>query len=51
MLWKMKQVNGNENRSILETSNNEIEMDENPIQEKSTKIPSLEELKELEGAF
>jgi len=26
-------------------------MDENPIQQKSTKIPSLEELKELEGAF
>jgi hypothetical protein len=32
----MEQVNGNENRSILEISNNEIEMDENPIQQKST---------------
>jgi hypothetical protein len=32
----MEQVNGNENRPILEIFNNEIEMDENLIQEKST---------------
>ncbi len=34
----MKQVNGNENKpmKILEIFNNGIEMDENPIQDKST---------------
>jgi hypothetical protein len=32
----LEQVNGNENRPILEIFKDEIEMDENPIQQKST---------------
>jgi hypothetical protein len=33
---KWNKFNENENRPMLEIFNNEIEMDENPIQEKST---------------
>jgi len=35
----MEQSNENGNKPILEIFINEVEMDENPIQEKSTKIP------------